>query len=329
MSNVLPYILLVVGFVALIKGADFFVEGSCSIAKKLKIPDIIIGLTVVAMGTSAPELAVSVSAALGGSTDIAIGNVVGSNLLNILVILGLSSVIVPIMVDKSVFKRDIPMLLVTAIAVPVIVLLTKNTLTGGVEADHMVGRLGGAILVALFAFYIFLTVKAALDYRKKHVDDPDADGEEVKEFPMWKSLLYTVLGGAVVVIGGRISVDAATDIAHQIGLSEAVIGLTVVALGTSLPELVTSVVAARKGNSDIALGNIVGSNIFNVLLILGTTSVIKPVPVAFSSIIDLFINLGVTVYLAIAAWTGKKLSRLEGASFLVLYVVYTVYLFMR
>ena len=329
MSNVLPYILLIVGFVALIKGADFFVEGSCSIAKKLKIPDIIIGLTVVAMGTSAPELAVSVSAALGGSTDIAIGNVVGSNLLNILVILGLSSVIVPIMVDKSVFKRDIPMLLVTAIAVPVIVLLTKNTLTGGVEADHMVGRLGGAILVALFAFYIFLTVKAALDYRKKHADDPDADGDEVKEFPMWKSLLYTVLGGAVVVIGGRISVDAATDIAHQIGLSEAVIGLTVVALGTSLPELVTSVVAARKGNSDIALGNIVGSNIFNVLLILGTTSVIKPVPVAFSSIIDLFINLGVTVYLAIAAWTGKKLSRLEGASFLVLYVVYTVYLFMR
>ena len=233
------------------------------------------------------------------------------------------------MVDKSVFKRDIPMLLVTAIAVPAIVLLTKNTLTGGVEADHMVGRLGGAILVALFAFYIFLTVKAALDYRKKHADDPEADGDEVKEFPMWKSLLYTVLGGAVVVIGGRISVNAATDIAHQIGLSEAVIGLTVVALGTSLPELVTSVVAARKGNSDIALGNIVGSNIFNVLLILGTTSVIKPVPVAFTSIIDLFINLGVTVYLAIAAWTGKKLSRLEGASFLVLYVVYTAYLFMR
>ena len=146
---------------------------------------------------------------------------------------------------------------------------------------------------------------------------------------MWKSLLYTVLGGAVVVIGGNISVDAATDIAHQIGLSEAVIGLTVVALGTSLPELVTSVVAARKGNSDIALGNIVGSNIFNVLLILGTTAVIKPVPVAPASIIDLFINLGVTAYLAITAWTGKKISRLEGASFLVLYVAYTVYLFMR
>lgn len=330
MSNVLPYILLIVGFAALIKGADFFVEGACSIAKKLKVPDLIIGLTVVAMGTSAPELAVSVSAALGGSTDIAIGNVVGSNLLNILVILGLSSVIVPIAVDKSVFKRDIPMLLVTAIAVPVIVLLTKNTIVDTtVVADNMVGRLGGAILVALFAFYIFLTVKSALDYRKKHADDPEANGEEVKEFPMWKSLLYTVLGGAVVVIGGNISVDAATDIAHQIGLSEAVIGLTVVALGTSLPELVTSVVAARKGNSDIALGNIVGSNIFNVLLILGLTSVIKPVPVATASIIDLFINLGVTAYLAITAWTGKKLSRLEGASFLVLYVAYTVYLFMR
>ena len=329
MEYVLPYILLIVGFVALIKGADFFVEGSCSIAKKLKIPDIIIGLTVVAMGTSAPELAVSVSAALGGSTDIAIGNVVGSNMINTLVILGLSAVIAPIMVDKSVFKRDIPMLLVTAIVLPIIVLLSKNTVVGGVEADNMVGRLGGAILVALFAFYIFLAVKAALDYRKKHADEPDSNGDEVKEIPWWKSILFTIGGGAVVVIGGRISVNAATDIAHQIGLSEAVIGLTVVALGTSLPELVTSVVAARKGNSDIALGNIVGSNIFNVLLILGTTSVIKPVPVPFASLIDLFILLGITVYLAITAWTGKKLSRLEGASFLVLYVIYTVYLFIR
>lgn len=319
MQYVLPYIMLVVGFALLIKGADFFVDGSSSIAKKLKIPDIIIGLTIVAMGTSAPELVVSVTSAIGGSSDIAIGNVVGSNLLNILVILGLSAVIVPITVDGSMFKRDIPVLLGTAAAVPVIVLLS----------DNMVGRIGGAVLIAFFAFYIFLTVRSALAYRKNNVDVDDSESETIKSLPWWKSVLFTIGGAIVIIVGGDLSVDGAVAIAKQLGLSEAIIGLTIVALGTSLPELVTSVVAAKKGNSDIALGNIVGSNIFNILLILGTTAIIKPVPVPFASLIDLFILLGVTVYLAISARTGKKLSRIEGASFLVLYVAYTVYLFMR
>lgn len=323
MEYVLPYIMLVIGFALLIKGADFFVDGSSSIAKKLKVPDIIIGLTIVAMGTSAPELVVSVTSAIGGSSDIAIGNVVGSNLLNILVILGLSSVLIPIKVDGSMFKRDIPVLLGTVVITPIIALLSKNS-----EGSNMIGRIGGIILVLFFVGYLLLTIKAALDYRKAHADEP-AGEEEIKERSWLKSILFTIGGAAVIIIGGDLSVDGAVAIAKQLGLSEAVIGLTIVALGTSLPELVTSVVAARKGNSDIALGNIVGSNIFNVLLILGTTAVIKPVPVPFASIIDLFIVLGVTVYLAVAARTGKKLSRLEGASFLVLYVAYTVYLFMR
>lgn len=313
--------MLVAGFVLLIKGADFFVDGSSSIAKKLRVPDIIIGLTVVAMGTSMPELVVSATSALGGSSDIAIGNVVGSNLINVLVILGLSSVIVPICVDSSVFKRDIPVLLLTAVAVPVIALLSKNA-----DGGYMIGRIGGIILLVLFAGYIFLTIKAALDYRRAHAGEDDG-ADEIKEKSWLKSILFTIGGAAVIIIGGDLSVDGAVEIAKQLKISEAVIGLTVVALGTSLPELVTSVVAAKKGSSDIALGNIVGSNIFNALLILGTTAVIKPIPVPVASIINLVILLGVSIYLAITARTGKKISRLEGATYLVIYAAYMAYLF--
>ena len=322
MEYVLPYIMLVIGFLFLIKGADFFVDGSGSIAKKLRVPDIIIGLTVVAMGTSMPELVVSATSALGGSSDIAIGNVVGSNTINVLVILGLSAVILPLCVDSSIFKRDIPVLLLTAVVVPVIALLSKNS-----DGGYMIGRVGGIVLIVLFIGYILLTIKAALDYRKANADA--ADEEEIKERSWLKSILFTVGGAAVIIIGGDLSVDGAVAIAKQLGISEAVIGLTIVALGTSLPELVTSVVAARKGNSDIALGNIVGSNIFNALLILGTTAIIKPIPVPFISIIDLFILLGISIYLAITARTGKRLTRLEGASYLLIYAAYMVFLFIR
>ena len=320
MSNVLPYILLVVGFVALIKGADFFVEGSGSIAKKLKIPDIIIGLTIVAMGTSMPELVVSVTSAIGGSSDIAIGNVVGSNILNILIILGFSALIRPIKVDGSVFKRDLPVLLLTAVAVPVISLLGKND-----KGGYTIGLIGGLVLAILFIGYIALNVKAALDYRKANAGADD--GEEIKENPWWKSILFTVGGAALIIVGGDLSVDSAVAIAKQLGISEAVIGLTIIALGTSLPELVTSVVAAKKGNSDIALGNIVGSNIFNALFILGTTAIIKPVNMVFTNVIDQLVLIAVSVILAVTAWTGKKLSRGEGIFYIAMYVAYAAYLF--
>lgn len=322
MEYVLPYIMLVVGFLFLIKGADFFVDGSGSIAKKLRVPDIIIGLTVVAMGTSMPELVTSVVAACEKKSDISIGNVVGSNIINILVILGLSAVILPLCVDKSMFKRDIPVLLLTAVAVPAIVLLSKNS-----EGVNEVGTIGGIILVVLFIGYILLTIKAALDYRKAHAGESEED--EIKESSWLKSILFTVGGAAVIVIGAKLAVGGAEKIATQWRIGQDVIALTVVALGTSLPELVTSAVAAKKGNSDIALGNIVGSNIFNVLLVLGTTAVINPVPVPFNSIVDMFVLLGVSIYLAITARTGKRLTRLEGASYLVLYAGYMVYLFMR
>lgn len=333
LAPVLPYILLVVGFLALIKGADFFVDGSCSIAKKLRIPDLIVGLTIVAMGTSMPELAVSVSAAIGGSSDIAVGNVVGSNILNILIILGLSALILPLHLDKEMFRRDIPVLLFTAVLLPAITLLSM----GAAKGDYFsyLGRLSGVVLTLLFVGYILLTVRAALAYRKEQTIKPATEpapsesSSEIKVFPWWKSILFTLGGGILIIIGGNLSVEGATDIAHQLGISEAVIGLTVVALGTSLPELVTSVVAAKKGNSDIALGNIVGSNIFNVLFILGTTIVILPINVDFNSFIDQLVLLATSIYLAVTALTGKKLSRLEGVSYLLLYVVYAVYLFLR
>lgn len=331
LAPILPYILLVVGFLALIKGADFFVDGSSSIAKKLRIPDLIVGLTIVAMGTSMPELAVSVSAAIGGSSEIAVGNVVGSNILNILIILGLSALILPLHVDKEMFRRDIPVLLLTAVLLPVITLVS----IGAAKGDYFsyLGRLSGVVLVLLFIGYILLAIRSALRFRKEQalkdatLEVKPAESEDLRVFPWWKSILFTLGGGILIIIGGNLSVEGATDIAHQLGISEAVIGLTVVALGTSLPELVTSVVAARKGNSDIALGNIVGSNIFNVLFILGTTIVVLPINVTMSNFIDQLVLLATSIILAITAYTGKKLTRVEGVVYLLLYVAYACYLF--
>ncbi len=314
---ILPYLFLIIGFAALIKGADFFVDGASSIAKKLGIPDLIVGLTIVAMGTSAPELATSISAAIGGSSDIAVGNVVGSNILNILTILGLSAIIKPLCVDKDMFKRDIPVMLASAALLPILTLVGK----------YRLNLISGLIFVAFFIFYIYLTIRSALKYKKEHADEePD---ESIKSFPWWKSILLTVGGALIIIVGANFSVESATIIAKSWGVGEDVIGLTVVALGTSLPELITSVVAAKKGNSDIALGNIVGSNIFNLLFILGTTLLISPISVNFTSLIDQLVMLAVSAYLAVTAITGKKLSRIEGASYLVLYVGYAVYLFLR
>lgn len=315
MEILLQVLLLVVGFALLIKGADFFVDGSGSIARKLQIPDIIVGLTIVAMGTSAPELAVSVSAALGGSTEIAMGNVVGSNILNILIILGISALIVPLAVDKSMFKRDFPVLLLTAVLLPAMALIFGNE----------VGLIAGIIFLVIFAFYIFLAVRAAIAYRKSGAGDGES---KIKVLPWWQSILYTIGGAAVIVLGGNLSVEAAKKIAAACGISEAIIGLTVVALGTSLPELVTSVIAAKKGSSDIALGNIVGSNIFNILFILGTTAVIKPVPVPQNGYVDMLFLLGITVLLFIICVATKKINRIAGGTFAALYVAYATYLFL-
>ena len=248
----LPYLFLIVGFVLLVKGADFFVDGASSIAGKLKVPALIIGLTVVSMGTSAPEAAVSITSSVQASNSIALGNIVGSNIFNFLMVVGISSVILPILTDKEILIRDMPVNLgITAILLVMLI-------------DGRLGRIEAIILLLGFAAYIFMLIRNAVKNR--------AEAEELKIYSWTKSIILLVVGLAGVIGGGQLVVNGAKDIAAQLGMSETLIGLTVVAIGTSLPELVTSVVAARKGNSGIAMGNVVGSCIFNILFILGLSA---------------------------------------------------------
>lgn len=311
---------IIIGFVLLVKGADWFVDGSSSVAKKLQISAVVIGLTIVAFGTSAPELAVSVSAALKGSNDIALGNVVGSNIFNTLVVLGASAAITPIAVGKSAIKKDYPMSIFAAVLLGVLCLDTILF-----QADGMsISRLDGMILLICFAFFMYTTVMTGLKGRE------EADEEEFATFPTWKSILFILIGLACIVGGGQLTVTCAKSLARDLGLTEAVIGLTVVALGTSLPELVTSVVAARKGESDIAVGNVIGSNIFNIFFILGTSATILPMQnLNASYVFDLLVLIVVMVVTFVPIAITKKVNRGMGITMVLAYVVYTAYLIMR
>ena len=305
MEIFLQIILLFVGFAMLIKGADWFVDGSSGIATKFKIPQLVIGLTIVAMGTSAPEAAVSIAAALKGNADITIGNIVGSNILNILIILGVSALITPLAVAKSTIKVEIPFM----IAVTLLLLWMGYNGT--------VSLLEGMILLVVFLVYLgylFLLAK----------NDKNKDEETVNDVSVWKSLMWTVIGLVLIVYGSNVTVDAATKIAQIVGLSERFIGLTIVALGTSLPELFTSVSAARKGNADIAIGNIVGSNIFNILFVIGISSVIVPVPFANGFRFDTIIAVAAAILLLLCSLKDKKLKRWSGILMLLSYAAYFV-----
>lgn len=305
----MEYILLIIGFVLLVKGADFFVDGASSIAAKLKVPSLIIGLTVVSMGTSLPEAAVSISASLSGNNGISLGNVVGSNLFNLLVVVGVSSMILPIATDSDVLKRDMPISILITAALCVMLL------------DGNLSRLDAAILLVLFAAYMFLLIRSALKNRTEE--------SQQKVMSWFKSILYSVVGAAAIIGGGQLVVESAKVIAASLGMGETLIGLTVVAIGTSLPELVTSIVAARKGDSGIAMGNVVGSNIFNILFILGMAGVISPMAADSAFFIDTGILIGMSLVMLFFAYTGKKTSRTEGAISTALYVVYTAYIIMR
>ncbi len=310
-------IVLLVGFLLLVKGADWFVEGASSIAKKIKIPSFVIGLTIVAFGTSAPELAVSITAALKGSNDIAIGNVVGSNIFNILVVLGMSAAITPIIVEKGMIKRDYPISIIVSVLLGILAMDTILWKKPGMQ----IGRMDGIILLIVFAAYMFMTVKSGIQNRTEE--------EPIEELSLWKSILISVLGLAGIVLGGDWAVDGAKEIARTLGLSEALIGLTIVAIGTSLPELVTSIVAARKGENDIAVGNVIGSNIFNMLLILGVSSIIHPMDVSQTYLYDIvmLILTMLAVYIPIAK--TKKVGRSMGVMMVLCYVFYTIYLISR
>ena len=309
MHMLIELVLLLIGFVMLIKGADIFVEGAAGIAAKFGIPQLVIGLTIVAMGTSAPEAAVSIAAAFKGTADITIGNVVGSNIMNILVILGVTALIVAVAVQQSTVRYEIPF----------VVLVTIVLLVMG--ADGKIGRMDGVILWALFIVYLIYLFLMAKHGREEEETQMDA--------PVWKLLLFVIIGAALIVIGADVSVDAASEIARVIGLSERFIGLTIVALGTSLPELCTSVVAAKKGNADLAIGNIVGSNIFNILFVVGTTALIIPVPFNPAFVVDTAVAIGAAVLLWVCVLRKKKLTRPGGIVMLAAYAGYFAYLMMK
>lgn len=311
MTVVIQLALLVVGFVFLVKGADWFVEGASKVAEKFGIPQLVIGLTIVAMGTSLPEAAVSVSAALKGSADITIGNIVGSNILNVLIILGLTSVIRPIAVQKSTVKYEIPFVALIS------VLLFAIGYT-----DHVVGRMDGVILWVLFVAYLLYLMKMTKS-GENMLDEPV--GKDKPE-PVWKMLLLIVVGAVLIVAGADLAVDSASELARIFGMSERLIGLTIVALGTSLPELVTSVTAAIKGKADIAVGNIVGSNIFNILFVVGTSALITPVVYASDFLVDSIVCIGAAVLLWLCVFKNRKLGRAGGAVMLLGYAGYFVYL---
>lgn len=297
-------LLLIAGFILLVKGADWFVDGASAIAEKLQIPQLIIGLTIVAMGTSAPEAAVSISAALKGNADITIGNIVGSNILNILIILGLSAAIAPLAVEQSTIRRDMPFLLGISL-----LLIVQGW-------DGSITRFDGLIMMILFtAYLIFLLVKTR---RQPQQDSINAGQRSLWQIPL------TAIGLAAIVIGSNLAVDAACAIARLLGISERFIGLTIVALGTSLPELFTSVIAARKGNADIAIGNIVGSNIFNILFVVGLSAVIVPVPFAATFRFDSVVSIVAAVFLLICCARSSSLKRWHGILMLAGYLAYFI-----
>lgn len=317
-------LLLAAGFVLLIKGADFFVEGSASIAKRFSVPPIIIGLTIVAMGTSLPETAVSVAASLADNNELAVSNVVGSNIFNLMMVLGICALLTPVAVQEDTIRRDIPFSAVCA------VLLLGLGVIGIADPTGMaLGHLDGIIMLILFVAYIIILVRKALQSRKQDASkDTEEDGDAVV-LSIPKSLLFIVGGGIAIVLGGDLTVDAATRVALDFGMSQTLVGLTIVSIGTSLPELVTSIVAARKKQVDMAFGNAIGSNVFNILMVLGIASAISPIAFIMENIIDIVMLLAFTVIAWFFAGTKRQISRKEGTVMLVLYAAYTAYIFIR
>lgn len=310
MGSILNYVWLIVGFVLLIKGADLFVDGSSALARILKIPSVIIGLTIVAMGTSAPEAAVSITAGLSGNNAIAISNVLGSNMFNSLVVVGVCGAMVAFKTSKDILKRDLPVNIAISILLVLLVL------------DGQLSRIDGAILLVGMVIFIRSMIVAA----KK---DRDQAPEPEVNVPLYKCFIFIVIGVAAIIAGGQLTVDSASNIALSLGLSQTFVGLTIVAVGTSLPELVTSIVATRKGESGLALGNAVGSNIFNILFILGASSFIHPILVEAVSIVDAFVLVGIALMLYIFAKSNEEVSKKEGLFMVASYVAYTIYLLMR
>lgn len=313
------YILLLIGFALLIKGADYFVEGASSIAKKFRIPTLIIGLTIVAFGTSAPEAAVSITSAIKGQNEIALGNIVGSNIFNLLFVVGIAAVICPLQVKKSMIIKEFPFTLLSCV---VLLILVQDRIFGAGTTD-VLNRGDGLMLLLFFCIFMYYLIEVAVTARET------TEEEGIEAMPLGKSSLFTLGGIVAIVIGGDLVVDSASDIALAWGMSQNLVGLTIVAVGTSLPELVTSMVAARKGESDIALGNVIGSNLFNVFFILGVSACIHPIAVNPSIITDSFFLLIITLVTYLFAVTKKKINKLEGGALVATYILYMIFIIIR
>lgn len=325
----LVVVFLIVGFVFLIKGADFFVEGSSSIAKKLKVPSIIIGLTIVAMGTSLPETAVSVTASMVHNNELAISNVIGSNIFNLMFVIGVCSILTPILVQRDTIVRDIPFSVLCAL-----LLLGLGYLAIGDAHGMTLGHLDGIIFLIIFAGYIFCMIRTAMKARaegkKVEIEGvEEVEDGELKLLSYPKSLLFIIGGAAAIAFGGDLTVDAASRIAIDLGMSQTLVGLTIVSIGTSLPELVTSVVAARKNEVDMAVGNAVGSNVFNILMVLGIASAISPVSLITENVIDILVLIIFSIVVWAFAKSRKKIDRREGIVMVLMYLAYSTYIIMR
>lgn len=338
-SWILCLVLLVVGIFLLVKCSDIFVGGSASIARKMKISPMIIGLTVVAFGTSCPELAVSVSDSItclikGGNANVAMGNIVGSNTCNLLIVLGFSAVFTPIVIKRSVCKKEYPILILVSVVFTIFTLLFGLNVNG--VKTFAILRIEGIILVIGIILYVWYLVYDAKKQIKKGLVDENNTDEEIKEMKISKSILYIILGAIGIVLGGEAVVFGSKNIAYGIGdlaslnkdLVESLVGLTIVAVGTSLPELVTSVVAAKKGENEIALGNVIGSNIFNILFVIGIAAAVNPLTVGNQIWIDMVIMLAATLVVFIFALIGK-INKIGGLTLLILYLIYLGYLILR
>lgn len=322
MEILISAIVLIIGFVLLIKGADFFVEGSSSVAKKFNVPSLIIGMTIVAMGTSLPELAVSVTASMTGNNTLAVSNVAGSNIFNLMVVCGACALFAPLTIEKNTLMKEFPFSILCA---GLLVVLGYFGMS--------LGRMDGVIFLAIFVAYLLWMIYSAKKARSAgealESEEEAFVEEEIKILPMWKCIVYIVGGMVAIKFGGDFVVDGASAIAAGFGLSQTLIGLTIVALGTSLPELVTSIVAAKKDEVDMALGNVIGSNIFNILLILGVAATISPITFLMENIIDIIILIVMSVVVWGFAWTSKKINRTEGIVMLLMYAAYMVYICIR
>lgn len=310
-------LLIILGIVLVLKGADWLTEGAASLARRFNVPEIVIGLTIVAAGTSAPELFVSVASALQDTPDLAVGNVVGSNIMNTLLIVGVTAVVAPMTISRATVAKDIPF---SAVASLLLIVLCLDTFASITIAGNMISRIDGFIMLAGFTLFMVYTFSVAKS-------SPSADDARDKAFtPVWKSLLFIVIGLACLVVGSDVFVGSASSVAEQLGVSQSVIGLTIVAGGTSLPELATSVVAARKGQSAIAIGNVIGSNVFNILLILGVTSVICPMQIGGITIVDMGVMLLSVLLVWLFSFTRYTVEKWEGVVLTLIYVAYTGWL---